>query len=36
MSEVGGGALIEKVPDQPILVENVPEVTLDDRIGIIW
>lgn len=35
-SEVGGGALVEFVPDAPILLENVPEITLDDRIGLIW
>jgi hypothetical protein len=36
LSEIGGGALIQVVPDAPKSLANVPEITLDDRIGIQW
>lgn len=35
-SEIGGGALVETVPSVPTSLENVPSITLDDRIGLIW
>lgn len=36
LSEMGGGALIQVVPDAPINLANVLGITLDDRIGFIW
>lgn len=36
LSEMGSGALIQLVPDAPINLENVMEITLDDQIGILW
>jgi hypothetical protein len=33
---MGGGAVIELVPDAPINLANVLEITKDDRIGFIW
>jgi hypothetical protein len=36
LSEVGGGATIQLVPDAPINLANAPLITLDDRIGITW
>jgi hypothetical protein len=36
MSEYGGGAVVELVPDAPVLLENVLSITLDDRIGLVW
>jgi hypothetical protein len=35
-SEVGGGALIQLVPDAPVNLQNDELETLDDRIGITW
>ena len=35
-SAIGGGAVIQLVPDPPINIENVISITLDDRIGIVW
>jgi hypothetical protein len=36
VSEYGGGAVIQLVPDAPVLLENVLSITLDDRIGLVW
>jgi hypothetical protein len=36
VSEVGGGAVIQLVPDAPINLANVLEITKDDRIGFVW
>jgi hypothetical protein len=36
LSEVGGGAVIILVPDKPINLQNVPSITMDDRIGLLW
>jgi hypothetical protein len=36
LSEVGGGATIQLVPDAPINMTNVLSITLDDRIGFVW
>jgi hypothetical protein len=36
LSEVGGGGLIQLVPDAPINLANAMEITLDDRIGFTW
>jgi hypothetical protein len=35
-SEIGGGALIQVVPDAPISLANLVAITLDDRIGLSW
>lgn len=35
-SEIGGGGLIQLVPDPPINLANDMDITLDDRIGITW
>lgn len=35
-SSVGGGAVIQLVPDAPITLANVLSITLDDRIGLSW
>lgn len=35
-SEVGGGAVIQLVPNSPINLVNILEITLDDRIGVSW
>jgi hypothetical protein len=35
-SELGGGAVIQLVPDPPINLANAMDITLDDRIGITW
>ena len=36
VSAIGGGAVIQLVPDQPIIIENIISITLDDRIRIVW
>lgn len=35
-SAVGGGAVIQLVPDAPTGLAEVTSITLDDRIGLIW
>ena len=35
-SLVGSGAIIYKVPDSPINIRNVVEITEETRIGIEW
>jgi hypothetical protein len=36
LSEVGGGAVIILIADKPINLQNVPSITMDDRIGLLW
>lgn len=36
LSEMGSGAIMQLVPDAPINLANVPEITLDDKIGLSW
>lgn len=36
ISNIGSGAVIVLVPDAPLTLNDVPEVTLQDRIGLAW
>lgn len=36
ISDVGTGAIILRVPDAPILLQNEPDITLGEQIGLTW
>ena len=36
VSELGGGAIILRVPDMPVALQNEPDITKGEQFGLTW